>query len=308
MAQKESQDYKITAEQLAEFIKLLAQRREKEAKKREQAPVHGIKDRVFISLFSEVENQIELYSALHPDEPAPTADEIVLVTLESVVSNHPYNDLGLLVRGRMLILIEAQSKWSANIVLRALMYLTGTWNDLLSCSNANLYGTKAVSLPEFESYVVFTGKRAHKAEWLSFRDIYFPDRECSLDFKVHCIYKIDGGRDIIQQYIAFANLWDEQSHLFDKDHQMDALRKTIEICLERGILKKFLIKRRAEIMDIYTALFDQDEVTRRVIVEHERNAEKKEKIKIAKSLKAKGIPSTVIAQCTGLTLEQIEKL
>ena len=61
-------------------------------------------------------------------------------------------------------------------------------------------------------------------------------------------------------------------------------------------------------MDIYTALFDQDEVTRRVIVEHERNAEKKEKIKIAKSLKAKGISSTVIAQCTGLTLEQIEKL
>ncbi len=65
-------------------------------------------------------------------------------------------------------------------------------------------------------------------------------------------------------------------------------------------------------MDIMTSLFDQDEVTRRVIAEHERKAEKKgEKqrtLEIAKSMKTDGLKPASIAQYTGLTLEQIEKL
>ncbi|MBO4350168.1 MAG: hypothetical protein J6A01_04365 [Proteobacteria bacterium] len=86
--------------------------------------------------------------------------------------------------------------------------------------------------------------------------------------------------------------------------------------MERGILLDYLTERKVEIMDIMTSLFDQDEVTRRVIIEHERKAAKKAEkegkkqrtLEIAKSMKAKGISSTIIAQCTGLTLEQIEKL
>lgn len=48
-------------------------------------------------------------------------------------------------------------------------------------------------------------------------------------------------------------MWDKQSRRFDKDHQKDALRETIDQCIALGILTNFLTKRRAEIMDIYTA-------------------------------------------------------
>ena len=64
------------------------------------------------------------------------------------------------------------------------------------------------------------------------------------------------------------------------------------------------------------SLFDQDEVTRRVILEHERKAERKGKkegkkegkIEIARSMKKDGVQPALIAQYTELTLEQIEKL
>ena len=136
------------------------------------------------------------------------------------------------------------------------MYLTNTWSDLLACADANIYGTKVISLPEFESYVVFTGNRQEHPKWLSFRDIFFPNGKCNLDFKVQCIYKNNGEDNILQQYIEFANIWDEQSQRSDKEHLMNALRKTLEICLERDILTQFIIKRRAEII-----FFDRNEIT-----------------------------------------------
>lgn len=73
-------------------------------------------------------------------------------------------------------------------------------------------------------------------------------------------------------------------------------------------------------MDIYTALFDQDEVTRRTNLEiwnegkdegmrlGKDEGDKEASIRIAKSLKGMNTPVEVIAQCTGLSLEQIEKL
>ena len=81
-------------------------------------------------------------------------------------------------------------------------------------------------------------------------------------------------------------------------------------------------------MDIYTALFDQDEVTRRTNLEiwnegkdegmrlgkdegmrlGKDEGDKEASIRIAKSLKGMNTPVEVIAQCTGFTLEQIEKL
>ncbi len=65
-------------------------------------------------------------------------------------------------------------------------------------------------------------------------------------------------------------------------------------------------------MDIYTALFDQDEVTRRTNLEiwneGKDEGDKEASIRIAKSLKGMNTPVEVIAQCTGFSLEQIEKL
>ena len=64
-----------------------------------------------------------LYLDLHPGDTEITEEDFKLVTLENVLAIGQYNDLGLQVRDRLILLVEAQSTYSANIPLRMLMYL-----------------------------------------------------------------------------------------------------------------------------------------------------------------------------------------
>lgn len=56
-------------------------------------------------------------------------------------------------------LLEAQSTWSWNIVVRALMYLANTWQEYIEDKKLNIYGSRKISLPKPELYVIYTGDR-----------------------------------------------------------------------------------------------------------------------------------------------------
>ena len=45
------------------------------------------------------EYQLKLYKELFPQDITITENDLELVTLDNVLTIHPYNDLGLLVRG-----------------------------------------------------------------------------------------------------------------------------------------------------------------------------------------------------------------
>ena len=45
-----------------------------------------------------------------------------IITMDNVLTIHPYNDLGLLARGKLIVLAEAQSTWSVNIIFRLADY------------------------------------------------------------------------------------------------------------------------------------------------------------------------------------------
>lgn len=90
----------------------------------------AVKDTVFRDLFSQKKYLLQMYQALHPDDTTITADDLNIVTLKSILMNGIYNDLGFMVRGnQLLILVEAQSTWSPNIVIRSLMYLMDTYQE-----------------------------------------------------------------------------------------------------------------------------------------------------------------------------------
>ena len=76
------------------------------------------KNSVFLNLFMRKEYQLQLYKELFPQDTAITEDDLELVTLDNALTIHPYNDLGLLVRGKLIVLAEAQSAWSVNIIFR----------------------------------------------------------------------------------------------------------------------------------------------------------------------------------------------
>ena len=66
-----------------------------------------VADSVFIHLFKDKKYLLQLYRALHPEDTAATEDMLTNVTIENVIMNGIYNDLGFLVEDSLIILTEA---------------------------------------------------------------------------------------------------------------------------------------------------------------------------------------------------------
>ena len=64
------------------------------------------------------------------------------------------------------------------------------------------------------------------------------------------------GYGIINQYITFSKVLDEQIQLYGYTEK--AITETIRICLDKNILKEFLESRRNEVNDIMFMLFDEE--------------------------------------------------
>ena len=73
-----------------------------------------VKASVFEDLFSNKEYLLQLYQALHPEDTTVLESDLEYVTLQQVMANNPYNDLGFKVGSRLMILVEAQSTWTEN--------------------------------------------------------------------------------------------------------------------------------------------------------------------------------------------------
>ena len=160
-----------------------------------------IQDSVFTNLFKDKKYLIQLYQALHPEDTTTTQEDIVTVTIQNILTDNSYNDLGILVGDLLLILVEAQSTWSKNIIIRALMYLMQTYNEYFRTQKVNLYSSKKVKIPKPELYVIFTGNKGRKPDRISLSEEFFDGQDCAVDAKVKMIYNSEEG-DIINQYIS----------------------------------------------------------------------------------------------------------
>ena len=218
----------------------------------------AVKDTVFRDLFSQKKYLLQMYQALHPDDTTITADDLNIVTLKSILMNGIYNDLGFMVRGnQLLILVEAQSTWSPNIVIRSLMYLMDTYQEYFREKKIKLYGSHKADMPKPELYVIYTGDKGSHPDVLSLKDEFFPATDCCIDAKVKVIYLRDSD-DIINQYIGFCRVFNEQVALYGRT--LTAAKEIIRICRDRNLLEEYLSEREKEVEDIMLTLFDQEYV------------------------------------------------
>ena len=67
------------------------------------------KNSVFLDLFQNKSNLLKLYKTLHPEDITATEDSLTDVTIENVLTDNLYNDLGFIANNRLMILIEAQA-------------------------------------------------------------------------------------------------------------------------------------------------------------------------------------------------------
>lgn len=214
-----------------------------------------VKDSVFRNLFENPKYLLQLYQALHPEDTDVTEDQIGSVTIRNILLDQMYNDLGFMVGSKLVLLIEAQSSWSKNILVRILLYLANTWQEYIESHNLNVYGSKKVELPRPELYVIYTGNDKERPEWLSLSEEFFAGQDVFLDVRVKVIY--DGKKgDIINQYVAFTKVIDEQVKMHGRTRE--AVLEMIRICKSRDILAEYLGNREKEVVDIMMTLFEQE--------------------------------------------------
>ena len=216
-----------------------------------------IKDSVFTNLFQDKKYLLQLYKALHPEDKGVTEDDLTDITLKNVMVENIYNNLGFIVRDRLMILVEAQTVFTVNILVRVLMYLMQSYFEYFERTEQDYYGTKKVKMPEPEIYVICSAERKRKPKFIYLSKEFFGGKDIAIEARVRIIYDGKQG-DIINQYIAFTKVFDAQRK--KHGYTRKAVEETIRICKNKNVLKEYLQTREKEVVDIMMVLYDQDEV------------------------------------------------
>lgn len=279
----------------------------KQEETEENIAKYTIKDSVFSDLFKMKKYLLQLYKALHPEDTTATEDELTDITIRNVLTDNLYNDLGFSYGEKVFILVEAQSVWTLNIIIRALLYLAQTYHDYFERTNQNLYKSKKVKMPKPELYVVYVGNQKNIPDTISLSKEFFGDADdIAIDVKVKVICESDTD-SIINQYIIFSKVYDEQRIKYGRTKK--AITETIRICKDRNVLREYLEDREKEVVSIMMSLYDEEEVMRSYIkserYEAEQNKAKKTAIRL---LKLGKMSLEDIAEATELSLDIIKEL
>lgn len=228
------------------------------------------KDSVFVDLFGDKKYLLELYNSLHPEDTSITEDRLEIVTLKPVVARGLYNDLGFIVdKLRLILLIESQSTWSVNILIRLLIYLAHSYQERADETEQSMYSSKALKLPKPELYVIYTGDKENVPDEISLSQEFFNGEESCVEVKVRVIHQAVNN-NIISQYINFCKVLDEQVKIYGRT--VTAIKKAIEICINRGILSEYLRKREQEVERMTLEMFSQEAATRALVREERKEA------------------------------------
>jgi len=216
------------------------------------------KSDVFTDLFGQNENAFKLFQSFHPEDTTSTVEDLKIITLSHVLTDRQYNDLGFRVGDRVIILVEHQSTWSENIVVRVFLYIAQSFQDYINEHKLNFYSSKKIKLPKVEAYVVYTGHKEDCPDVLGLNKLYWDGNEdCTLDLRVKVLR--DGKKgDILNQYVEFLKVLDGQIKIYGKTTK--AVKEAIRICKERNILREYLKERELEVINIMISLFSQEQV------------------------------------------------
>lgn len=257
------------------------------------------KDSVFVDLFANEENVLQLYKELHPEDTQVTIEDIQIQTIKSVLVNTLYNDLGFLVKDKFVMLVEAQSVWNPNMPLRMLFYLAETYRRYLTDTVQSEHSSSKVKLPKPELYVVYSGEQ-NCPDIISFSDSFFGE-ESSVELKIKVLNEAD--MTIHGQYIGFCKVFNEQRKIY-RDSIMCA-KETIRICIEKGYLVSYLRNHEKEVIDMMAELFDEE-----YLRESYNKADKKKALELGRAEGRAEERNLIIEKMrkSGMSEEEINKI
>ena len=173
---------------------------------------------------------------------------------------HPYNDLGLMVRGKLIVLAESQSTWSANIIFRIADYYYDSAMSYLVMKKADLYSSIKVDIPDVEAFVIYTGKKKIEQDFLSLNREFFEGDPGKPEFKARILHGNYKG-EIIEEYMEFCRIWDQYVvPVKSPEEKREAVALTIDRCIQKGYLAKYFEEHRAEVEKIMLTMLSPEYV------------------------------------------------
>ena len=226
------------------------------------------KDTLFRKIFKEKEALLSLYNAVNRSD-YTNPEDIIINTLEDVIYIGMKNDVSFLFSG-VMNLYEHQSTVNLNMPLRGLFYFSKIYQNYVKDDKRFLYGRKRIPLP-LPCYVVFYNgiEKEPECRELRLSDAFI--RTDRMDGEaapaLECVVKvlnINAGhnRELVERcqllahYAEFVRLVRE--HL-DKGMRIgEAVDQTVDICIQKGILKEFLEKNRMEVTEMLLTEYNRE--------------------------------------------------
>ena len=286
------------------------------------------KDSVFVDLFAHdvtaKENFISLYNALHGTNLDAKTTDVQPVMLERVLYMKYYNDIAMLIDGKIVILIEHQSTINQNMPFRFLEYIARIYEKITTKDEK--FGRKLVKLPVPEFYVFYNGKDDYPTESvMKLSDAFMQlddelknqleNENYPLEISVKVInINVDKENPILKRCEALKEYSEfiEQVRFNIENAVSEPLTTAIKEAIKKGFLSDYLNRKSTEVQNMLLAEYDYDTdiaVQRKEAFEDGISlGEKKAKLETAKVLKSAGVEINLIINSTGLSPEEIEKL
>lgn len=217
------------------------------------------KDTLFRMIFKEKSSLLSLYNAVNGTD-YTNPEELEIVTLENAIYMNMKNDLAF-VMDFYLNLYEHQSTFSPNMPLRNLFYISRELQTQVETTQ--LYRSKLVRIPTPRFLVFYNGTEEQpNQQILRLSDAFIqPMEEPELELVVTMI-NINMGKNpellekckVLKEYMQYV----EKVRKYTRQMELkDAVGRTVEECIQDGILKEFLTKYRNEAIAV--SIFEYNE-------------------------------------------------
>ncbi|MBD8948273.1 MAG: hypothetical protein EGR94_00055 [Blautia obeum] len=276
------------------------------------------KDTVFRMLFSDKKNLLSLYNAINRTE-YDDPEKLQTVTLENAIYMGMKNDLAFII-DMNLFLYEHQSTYNPNIPLRDLFYISAEYQKLVD--RKSLYSSSLQKIPAPYFIVFYNGTEKQEEYWEnSLSDAYENlNGEPKLELKVITLNINEGhNKELLEQCQTLREYaqYVTKVRKYAKEMNLDeAVERTVNECIQEGILKDFLRANRNEVIAMSIFEYDKEEEEKKLRkAEYEAGIQvgrqegiQEAKKKIALQMLKAGVSGEEIVRFTGYTVEQLQKI
>ncbi len=235
-----------------------------------------IKSGVFADLFGDDEkdgkkNFLALYNAIHDTNLTLEETQIEQKKIPQAITKSFYNDVSMIINGKLIVLIEHQSTPNNNMPLRCLEYYVHLLYGIIPAEARYKESLYKIPTPEF--YVFYNGEKKVEKEYImKLSDAFLEKQEdpvCEAKVKFTNLRSNDGENlpvvqkcDILKQYSEFMEIVFRYKAELKKqptDEEMqNYIDKAINEAISRNILTDYLTRKGTEVRNMFIGEYDYD--------------------------------------------------